>query len=276
MAQSCVVNACGRPTPGYLCRDCVGRLIDALESLARGPRVKGRYEPGLAEDLVDVMARLMRSGLTTGVGSRSAGTPLPYHEAASDLLWTLRNTLWAWCSDVYARLSRPDRLGTTGPEMALWLRGHILAAVRHPDAARMYDEIMWVTGAVHDMVDIAPIRLYLGQCGAVSEGHPCRETLYTLPTHHTVRCRRCAAVYDVGVRRGQMLDHAQDQLAPAVDISRALSTLCMPVRVERIRKWAERGRLQPYDPHPFDPHKRARYRLGDVVSLLLASPRSPV
>jgi hypothetical protein len=260
------------PIQYEICESCLLALGADLHELAHGPEVRpGEFEPGLIDDLVDVMARLTRSGLSTGVGSRSATTPLLYNESASDLLWTVRNTLSVWCAEIYTRNPQYGEPHGSSPRLASWLSHAQLGVVRHPGAVSLRDEVTWMTTQVRRTVDIAPVRVYLGECGAQPEGRVCREPIYALPSHTTARCRGCGAVYDVVVRRGQLLDSAQDQLAPAGDIARALSTLGQPLSLRRIRVWVHRGRLVQYEPHPFDPKRRPRYRLGDVVTLLLAN-----
>lgn len=272
--QPCAVPMCTNTVPvtigGRLCRECLADLQNALYALWAGPAVHmGEREPGLIDDLVDVMARLKRSGLATGVTSRSADTPLPYHEAASDLLWTARNTLAIWCEEIATAFPDYGRPPGHLAHRARWLGSHTRGIARYPDAPTLYDEIMWLYRQVARMVDTAPTRVYLGACGSRDRGRMCRVPLYALAQHRQARCRGCGALYDVAVRRGQLLDRAQDQIAPAADIARALSTLGRPVTVDLISKWAKRGKLAVYEAQPFDPRKRHRYRLGDVVDLVL-------
>lgn len=252
-----------------MCRWCASELITELEGLAVGPYVQGVHEPGWAGDLIDVMARLSRSGLATGVSSRPASTPLPFHEAASSLLWTLRNTLSVWCGAI--AVANPGRSKAAGgiADLALWLARDVVQLERHPEIAMLHSEVMWVIGQVKRMIDIAPTRVYLGDCGASVDGQECHQALYVLPGRRMARCRACGEVYDVVARRGYLLDLAQDQVAPAAEIARALSILGQPVRVERIRQWVRRGKIIQYAAHPADVRHRPRYRVGDVVMLLV-------
>jgi hypothetical protein len=272
--RPCAVPGCDKSTPDQypVCRACLSDLVNDLTDLWRGPEInRWEYEPGLIDDLIDVMARLMRSGIATGVTSRSATTPLPYHESASQLLWTVRNTLSVWCQTIYQANPRYAAPHGGSPELAHWLATSLLGIARHPEVAKLRDEIAWLTEQVRDAVDIAPLRVYLGECGAQCGGRECTDPIYALPSHTTVSCRACGAVYDVVDRRTELLSSAEDHLAPAGEICRALSTLGAPLSLRRIRVWAHRGRLVKHEPHPLDPRHRPRYRLGDVVGLLLRS-----
>lgn len=265
MNTVCTVEGCDRPTQGTICTHCQHIIVRCLTKLATGPRtIRGTIEPGLIADLDDVVARLMRSGLASGVASRSANTPLPYHEVASDLLFTVRHTLHVWGADFLSRDATPPRGSAAA---AKWLAREVANNCIFTEYHAMYDEITWLTAQVESMVDIAPLRVYLGVCGG-----ECRSPLYALPGHTSVRCKQCGSVYSVEVRRGQLLTDAQDMIAPAADIARALSLVGRPVTLARIGMWVKRGRLVPHDAHPFDPRRRHRYRLGDVVSLTLPKP----
>jgi len=278
--HACAVEGCSQVTPVHLtiCQRCLSELLTALYDLAAGPELRpGCPEPGLIDDLTDVMARLRRSGLATGVLSHSAEFPLPYNEAASDLLWTVKNTLRSWCAEVYestpAYRAQPAPAGSSA-QLALWLASSTVGIARHPDVVQMRDELLWLVGKVRRTVDIAPTRMYLGACGAQPD-KVCREPIYAMPGHTVTRCPGCGAEYDVKLRRGQMLADAQDQIAPAADIARAISLLGQPLTVRRIRVWAHRGKLQQYPPHAFDPRERPRYRLGDVVRLYVPKKGGP-
>lgn len=273
--QPCAVPGCTHTTPVQypVCRSCLNELVKDLTDLCHGPETRRwECEPGLIDDLVDVMARLMRSGIATGVGSRSADKPLPYHEAASQLLWTVRNTLSVWCQTIYAANPEYDPPSGTSPELAHWLAAHIVGIARHPEVVTLRDEITWLTSQVRRTVDIAPLRIYLGDCGADVDGRECHEPVYAAPGHVTVSCHSCGALYDVDKRRAEKLAGAQDHIAPAGEIARALSTVGAPLRLATIRLWAHRypDDLPQYEAHPLDRRRRPRYRLGDVVTLMLA------
>jgi hypothetical protein len=89
-----------------------------------------------------------------------------------------------------------------------------------------------------------------------------------------VRCRDCRTVYDVAERREWLLHSAEDVLATAPVISRALTRMGSEVMPDRIRQWASvsgggrrlvrRGRDRSGVP---------LYRLGDVMDLLAAEAR---
>ncbi len=275
MNQTCVVDRCARPTETYLCAGCLAEVVTALRELAAGPPgPHGDPTPGLLADLEDVVIRLTRSGLATGIlPTRPHVTPLPFHSAASDLMWTAGNTISTWARDIAEMNPHLHLDATTTAEAAGWL-GRLPALIAmHPAADELHDEITWLTDRVRSMVDIAPIREYLGQCGAEPDGHLCTEDLYALPGSSAARCRVCGAVWDIATRKERLLGAVVDQWATATEIARALSLLGQPITVARIGMWVRRGKLTARPPHPLDPRRRPRYRVGDVVDRALKAAR---
>lgn len=270
--QICTVQGCARPAQSGLCARCTTALRDTLVALARGPRdAHGAIEPGLLDDLTDVVARLMRSGAATGVLSRSAEVPLIFHPAASEVAWVARDTLTVWARELAQVNPHLSVTGSTATEVAAWLSRYPALIAAHPQAADLHDEITAMADTVRRMVDIRPGKVYLGACGAEPGGVACTDDLYALDGASSARCRSCGAVWDVSVRRDELLELVRDQLAPAADIARALSTLGRPVTVARIGMWVHRGRLIPRLAHPADPRQRPRYRVGDILDLLLSA-----
>jgi len=76
--------------------------------------------------------------------------------------------------------------------------------------------------------------------------------------------------YDMDGRREWLLEAAEDRLERAAHIAQAVTDLGSPISADRIRKWAERGRLVP---HATDGRGRPLYRVGDVTELLRNEPR---
>lgn len=245
---ACPVPGCDRPRPGHanVCGACAGQLARNLGNI-----------PMLARQLDITLARQTSS---TG-GSRSSETPMPYNQAASDAADNLRATLVSWVRIInqhhHTNYIWP-RDTLTG--IARWLTGRHTDLCSLHNADEAVDEIGFAVRTAERAIDRPADRWFAGKCD-------CDADLYVAPGSPTVTCRDCRHRYDVRERRAWLLEAAEDQLAYAALIAQALTTLGQPVTPERIRKWAERGRIIA---HGNDPRGRPQYRVGDVRELLLA------
>jgi hypothetical protein len=96
-------------------------------------------------------------------------------------------------------------------------------------------------------------------CGADDRGWP---------TATVITCRACGHQHGAAERREWLLRAAEDRLATAGEISQAVPALYgHDIRIGTIRVWAHRGRIAARLPHPDDPLKRPRYRVGDVLDI---------
>jgi hypothetical protein len=251
---------CGRPTrdAAYVCDGCADKLARALGEV-----------PWLSDELETTITR--QRALPTEGGSRSTETPLPWHEAAADARRTLHGLLGTWvrfCDEEHVRHSSP-RLGLPAdrlPDMSRWLLWRVDGLALRDIGLEAVDEITDAVAGCHRLIDRRPDRWYAGPC--VTEG--CGADLYAQRREGAVRCRSCGEVYDVATRRTWLLGEAEDRLAPAHDIARAVSWLgAQPLTADRVRKWAERGRIVA---HGHD-GTRPLYRIGDAIDLLAADTK---
>ena len=271
MTHPCATSHCDRPADAVICPGCVADLVTDLRHLATGGvDVRGQERQGLLADLQDTLTRQTATATGVGVTSRSAEKAMPYHEAASDLAHRARAELAGW-----ARILIDDNPHLAWPpddpaEVASWLATFPSLLAMLDPAGDMVDAIWRLARDVRRMVDRAPERVYLGQCSAVVEGVVCTEDLYGLPNKATVRCRVCGTEHDMEERRAKLRDAAEDQLATARDCVAAMPALLGGSWSKldvTIRKWVQRGKLAPKPPHPDDPRRRPRYRVGDVMDL---------
>lgn len=263
----CPVTRCGRPTRGTtICGACSADLDRALAAV-----------PWLVRQLDLVLSRQTRTG--TGGGARSAETALPYAPHASEAGRVLTSTLTAWvdellpadphrigplcdrCAHASCRTMRPlvDR---TANSCAVWLRARVDRIARSPVAEDLQDEILAAVGAAQRVVDRPPDRRYVGQCGADLDGDDCETDLYAQAGAAVVTCPTCGTGWDVRWRRERLLDAAEDTLATAADLARALTGLGHEVTPEMIRGYAHREQILA---HGRDGRGRPTYRLGDVA-----------
>jgi hypothetical protein len=300
----CQVVGCGRPVPGVsLCGEHRDELVEALLALATGGRELYRVHevfrdrpasragdpalaagevvvavppgerPGLLAELQTTVTRQHRLG---GGGIPAAGgsePPLLFHVAASALAGEARSIVGTWARDL-AETHPHLELPSTHEAAARWLATFPSLLAEHRAAGEMHRDVTRLVRTIRRVIDRPADRRYLGQCGAalaVPEGEPeafCEADIYAPPGRGAVNCPGCGAVWDVLERQAFLLDEVDDQLATAVDASRALSALDVPCTSAMIRGYAHRGKLTPHPPHPLDPRKHARYRIGDIRKLL--------
>lgn len=260
--------ACGRPIPdaALICSTCSHDMAKALGDV-----------PFLAEQLDVRLSRQARVG--TGNGARSAEQALPFDPFASRIADDLRNTLGTWvrvlveadgdplCGPVCATvcghatcgaIRRRRRPGRALPALARWLLGRVGDLAHHEAGDEAKTDICAAVERAERAVDRTADRWYAGPCDV------CRRDMYAQPSAGVVNCW-CGAQYDVAERRAWLLDSAEDVLAHAALIARALSALGHKVGVDRLYKWAERGRIAP---RSVDLRGRPLYRIGDVLDAL--------
>lgn len=266
MTATCAL--CSTPTDdAAVCSLCVdgdadGLAIDGKPALARN---LGDV-PALAASLADHYTRQARHG--DRVGGRSAGHPIPWDERARRVAGQLRSEL---TTDVrLLDVGDAPRWATTA-RLGTWLLGRLERVRHHADAAGIVTGVARAVNHARVAVDAQPDRWYAGPCWTRTDDGTCGAELYVAPGVRTVRCPGCHTAYDVVERRSWLLGQAHDTLANAALLGAALPNLGQPVTADRIRHWADRGRLER---HGHDQHGHPLYRVGDVIQLLTAGRRT--
>lgn len=257
---------CGKPTrdQAFVCDHCLDQLNQALAET-----------PWLNRELNTTLTGQTGVDYRRGGGSRTAEHRLPIHLAASQAQSHLRATLVAWtrfCHDENVRHQSPnsDLPADTVPAMSRYLMWRVdglgLLDIG-PDAV---DEI---TKAVRDgkrVVDRPADKWYVGPCEACGSG------MYATPGTATIKCRAplgedfCGHLHDVASRRAALLVEAEDRLASAHNVARAVSWLgATPLTAARVRKWAERDRIFAKGHDGRSP----LYRIGDAIDLLASETK---
>lgn len=247
------VTGCGQVSGGYyLCRGCTDDLVAEL-----------RRVPSLGRQLDITVARQTATGTGVGVASRSAERPLPVDLTAAEAARDLHNVLGTWARDLAERTGAPLDVDDDVNGAATWLLGHVSTMRTHPAADELHDEITDAIARAWRVVDRPAPRLFAGPCDL------CGSDLYGRPHAAILRCGQCGTEYDAAVRREWLLDQARDQLATPSTIARALPGLLgRAVTPAMIRGWAHRGRLAA---RPADTDGRPRYRVGDVIDVVLSA-----
>lgn len=246
------VNACesceAACRDAYLCPACVAALADVLAGIR------------LTLDDLDVqMSRQARTG-ESGPTARRIDPPMPYDIGASEA----RRRLYA----ALGALAPPD----AGP---WWVRASAARVSAQAGAGDRYAHLAAEWHAALKATDLPADHWYAGVCSAGPD--VCPQDLYVPAGSIIVRCPRCRATHDVPARRTILLRHADDVMATATEISRAVSGFDAPLTASAVRRWAHRGLIVSNETS----EKGApMYRLGDVLDIMdsrrhaLDSPRA--
>lgn len=293
--------SCGKPAHATLCTECTREVVTHLRTLATGGvyrirvhqkrvhvpavttllpivevvtpatvRIEQEFRtdsrPSLYELLIDTLARRDHVGSgSIGAVAGASKYEIDFHAKAAELKDTVDELIVTWTAEVAARNGRPIT-ATTVRGAAAWLAKEPKLIAAHPDAAKFADQLHKVVRSVWKVVDRAPDKVFLGQCGG--NVGLCEEDIYALPGRPVVQCRACGTVWDVVERRDFLLSKVDEQLATPPEITRALAELGLNVTVDVIYGHIHRGHLTRHPPHPLDERKRPRYRVGDVRAIL--------
>lgn len=262
MTAVCACPACDKPTHnGFLCTTCITTLENDLKAV-----------PDLLTDLEVTITRQDKIG-DRQEGGRPSERPLPLRLGPMEARRALGDALLRWvCAMFGDRFRDGSRSIIAEP---LWLAQYLINNLGDiqlsEQAGDLADEIGYRVIGGQRAVD-KPLQLvYAGPCDG-PDG--CTADLYAHPRRNDVACRSCGLVYEIAPRRRWLLEHAEDQLLTAVEISRALPGLLQQkLTAAMVRGWAHRGRLTPKPPHPADRAKNPRYRVGDVMNLINETQR---
>lgn len=293
MGTSECANNCGRPTPDtcYTCPDCGHTLSQLLTSILdyiypgpteqRTRTVKDdagheavetytqqigpdRIVPGLASSLDVAITKQARFTQLPGgtppprpaaddVHTVIAEAPLPFGYAASEAVYTLRNTLAFWTAATAEQRGLPHPVYTL-PDLAVFLRDQVQWLRQQPAGADAFDEL---TAAIRDAtraIDRPAARVYAGPCMPADPEHQhlgvlrdpgvhCPGHLYAREGSTIATCDACARDMDLDAARDPLLARIDDMVLTGREIELALGGLGSPVKAKTISKWRERGRI---------------------------------
>lgn len=257
---------CGRPTrdEAYACEHCGDQLAQALAEI-----------PWLDTELERTLAGQRGVDYRTLGGARTTEHPLPLHLGASAARQHLRGLLVSWvkfCTEEEVRHQSP-KVGLPFDHvsaMSRWLLWRIDGLLLHELGSDAVDQLTSAVAHCRRVIDRPADRWFAGPCDQ------CQAPLYVTPGAATVKCRgvvaeeACDNLVDVAGRREALLAEAEDRLATAVDVARAVSWLgAKPLTAARVRQWAVRARIYAKG------HDGARplYRIGDAIDLLAADTK---
>lgn len=293
--------SCGRPVKdqAYICAGCTDRLSRALGDVPalfaevettrlRQSRTGGRpigsvsrtadkplpWDQRASEALSELRTALVRQVLHV---TEERGTSLGVSAYAF-------GPACAYCSQqAYIREKHPSCVlvingaklaqgpADTLEAMSQWLLGQMEWIRHQPDAAEAVREIGQTVHRIGVVIDSAQERVYAGPCQSEQSAEGdlgercCLGEMYANKGASAVTCPNCRYSHDFATRRRWLLEQVEDQLVNAAWMASALTSLDTPVTAERIRKWAERGRIEAKG---VDIHGRPTYRVGDCLDLL--------
>lgn len=245
-------TGCDRASHGYyLCVHCTHALVAEI-----------RRVPALAVQLDATISRQTRTGNGVGVTSRPSERPLPVNLTAADIRSDLVGVLATWARDIRDRTGAPGDVGTL-TDAAAFLLAHVSTVRTHPAVDELHDEITDAIARAWRIVDRPAERRFIGPCDE------CGADLYARPHSAELTCAECGTAYDADTRREWLVEQARDQLETASTIARALPGLLgQNITPAMIRGYVHRGRLLSRPP---DSAGRARFRVGDVIDLVMST-----
>lgn len=274
-------DLCGQPSgdDAPACTGCAYRAVTALRQVHGTTNLHG-----LDVDLDISIAKASEWGLgLPGTNPKGAAPPLLIDPRASEARVILHNTLATWCrtvhDDTHVDIAGPACRSCTHPScrqinrtglpddnlaaMARWLAPLITWARRAPYGAELVDEVLAAVAQARRAVDRPAGLTYAGRCADCGAG------LYALGDRQVAVCRteECqGGVSGVEAARVALLRAAPGRLVTAEEAARALSGVGRGVSARWIRQLAQDGELASIPGKP-----AARYRLGDILDLLLPS-----
>lgn len=260
-----------------LCRTCLDQLEKALGDIAALTGTTSSVFDYTGSIIDDLDVRLADQHVMP-TGTRTVDTTETPHDRAhrirAELVTAIRTITYAHGyipPDAIPRLAKTHDnhctvLWQTSPRSyAAHLLRHSRDIAHADDATTIHATIVGAVDRARSTIDRPADRWYAGTCYATTS---CTAELWARPGAKHVQCSACGWTYDLADLRDYLIEQAREQFAPAALISQVLSTLELPITVQRIGTWRDRGRIKEYPPAIGDPRHRPRYRLGDVIDLL--------
>lgn len=260
-------GGCARPAfdTFFLCHDCADTLWRHLLKVAE-PARDGQDHPGrsLIDELnITIAGQARVASRNIGIVVRSATTPLPWNERASQAYKRLTDILIGWAHTTAGYHGTTLNTVFYGPtDAANWLLRYHNQLRGMDISGQAYEEIVEAIREAERAVDRPGDRQYAGPCVPACGGE-----VYGRPDGTIAKCNECDAEYDLAQRRQWLLNAAQDYLVTAAEASRALpDMLGRPLSVKTIRTWMNTGRLASIASNEGPLH-----RVGDIVHLAVVT-----
>ncbi len=228
---------CLQPTnDGLLCRSDTSALRSALGSL-----------PWLMRELQVTLTR--QNQATKGGGRGNGETPLPFNVNASEVAFTVTNTVGTWIRDIDARADP----GQTMTAWCAWLIERVPTIRGHVAVEQIYDELTYAVKIVRQAIDRPPDREYVQSCAICGHG------VYAAPGAEIASCAECRRVaerdsdgkvigfvpeYDVHAAHLMRVATLRSALLTVADLRTAVESIRgEPLSIKLVRSWVNRRRL---------------------------------
>ena len=261
MPNTCPIIGCTIPDDRYISNDALDLLLTQLTQL-----------PDLWDDLEDALTRRVR--FTDPQHGHTATPRLPYDPIAASMRRKTIKTLDRLIDSLLeAHLTRTrPKLTSNYCEWAaimIW-EATMNNLPAHPIAVETCETVRDLTDQITHVIDRPAEQSFCGNCEIqFDDGTICDTPLYTRPGATHVTCRGCGRTFTTKEIREYFLTKAETALVTATQATQALQTTILntPVNPATIRKWKQRGHLQPAS----TAGGHTLYRLGDIINLATAA-----
>src|SRR5690606_35487128 len=135
----------------------------------------------------------------------------------------LLRDLWRWTLTIWNHTEPLPRGGVAN--LGRWLHTSINTLLTRHDIGDIANTLNRHTAKCWYLTDRPPDRIFAGICSARHRGTECDTWLYASPGKPVVTCGTCGTHHDVSERREVLRQAAEDVLATAAEISRAVTWL---------------------------------------------------
>lgn len=222
----------------YLCNHCDTRFRGILD---RVPAT-----------LKTAAATLSNQGVQPRVGSAGTSAPgAPLNLDMAERLGEYERRLTELAHWVNGREEPKHlRIFTTTFHAAEYLRAMAHHMRKRDYVADIYQELRDLERRVISAADRPLVKRPLGECGALSldEHGTVTKCLGVVEGHETAttgRCKECHREHDLTDRITERFAAAWHHVAPLSVVVKALNAAGYPIKYERAKKWAQRGKLAP-------------------------------
>jgi hypothetical protein len=275
--STCVAADCNRASPdAFLCRGCTAKLTEILADF-----------PAQLRELEITLSQQSNAARGGGKPTKASEQPLPFDMRAARLVYEIRNEAAGWIRHLCeSRKVAVPQIGDT-KAMIGWLYANV-KTIRQDEAADAL--LAWAKALRADLASIVDSheKRYRGPCIAtvqpveigiietaggysieigqtVGEARACGTDIYSRPGKDKFTCRKCGASYTAAERMMWTLASGRELMFTAAFIAAALTDSGKLVKVDRLYRWAKRGKLFAWQQ---DDLGRDLYRIGDVLDLL--------
>lgn len=262
-------RTCRKPTRdhAYLCDQCHNKLDQVLNEMT------------WRDEEIDISITRQKGVNLNSGGSRSAETPIPWHDKAAEARRHMHAILRLWvryCTDENVRGRPGFTPRDTLPSLARYLgpctHGLTLLEIG-PDA---YEEITKAAAECDRIIFWKRRnRLYLGPCERTitdeegTDAGPCPGDVYADEDAAVGNCDLCGDGVTVVVRQGELNDKLDSRLCTAAELATICVHLGLQAPRERVHKmvhyWHRHKRIVS---HSTAPNGDPMFRYGEVRTML--------